>query len=220
MKKADIVARLRTARLFRVLSKSELEGLADSPNVASFEPDTTIFFRGDGPDHVYFILEGRVAVETLSNNGKAFAISTLESGEVFGEMAVLDGQDRSANIRTLDETVLLLINNRRFNALTQDNPAFAREVIQDLVRRLRLSDAKFESIMFYPLKRRLAELLIQQFNAYGDVLIMTQAELAYQLSATREKVNVSLQAMQRAGAIKLARGRITLLDAQILLRMK
>ena len=77
MNSAEIVSRLRAARLFRVLSNADLQPLAVPASVSRFEPDTTIFYRGDPPQQVYLILDGRVAVESMSNQGKAIALSEL-----------------------------------------------------------------------------------------------------------------------------------------------
>ena len=74
--------------------------------------------------------------------------------------------------------------------------------------------------MFLPLKRRLADLLVRLFQAQGSELKITQADLAYRLTATREKVNVNLQILQDLGAIRLGRGRVTLVDEQVLRRVK
>lgn len=220
MNKSKIVARLKSARLFRVLPKAEREALADGASIVNMDADTTVFFRGDAPDHVFLILEGNVAVESMSNQGKTIAITSLGIGEVFGEMAILDGRDRSANIRTLEPSCFLLIGMARFRALLRDNPDFSFEVVQDLVRRLREADEQLEAIMFLPLKRRLADLLVRLFQAQGSELKITQADLAYRLTATREKVNVNLQILQELGAIRLGRGRVTLVDEQVLRRVK
>lgn len=220
MNKAHIVASLRDARLFRVLPPEELDLIARSAKVVTYDADATVFFRGDPPDQVFLILKGRVAVESMSSQGKTIAITSIGKGEVFGEMAVLDGRDRSADIRTLEPTMMLSISNMKFHALLRESSAFSQEVIQDLVRRLRQSDDKIESVMFLPLRRRLAALLLELFKTHGRELKITQAELAYQLTATREKVNVNLQVLRESGAVKLGRGRIELIDAEILARAK
>lgn len=220
MNKAKIVACLKSARLFRVLPKTERDALADGASVVTMDADTTVFFRGDAPDHVYLVLEGSVAVESMSNQGKTIAITSLGVGEVFGEMAVLDDRERSANIRTLEPSSFLLIGKTKFRALLRDSADFSFEVVQDLVGRLRQADDQLEAIMFLPLKRRLADLLLRLFQAQGRELKITQADLAYRLTATREKVNVNLQILQDAGAIRLARGRVTLVDENVLKRVK
>jgi CRP-like cAMP-binding protein len=220
MNNSEIAARLKTARLFRVLPKRDRDALAEGSTVTTYETDTIVIYRGDAAEHVYLILEGSVAVESMSSHGKSISISSLSAGKVFGEMAVLDGRDRSANIRTLEPTSLLLISKSRFRALLNDNPEFAYEVILDLVQRLRQADDQIESIMFLTLKGRLAELLLSLFKAHGPELKITQVDLANRLTATREKVNVNLQVLQAAGAIRLGRGRVTLLDAAILARIK
>ena len=219
MNASEIAARLKEARLFRVLPKRIRDGLANGSGVMTFGADSIVLYRGDSAENVYLILEGSVAVESMSSHGRSLSISSLHVGEVFGEMAVLDGRDRSANIRTLEPTSLLLIHKARFQALLQDSPAFANEVILDLVQRLRRADDQIEAIMFLPLKRRLADLLIELFRAHGPELKTTQADLANRLTATREKVNVNLQILQDSGAIKLGRGRVTLLDEEALYRV-
>lgn len=220
MNNSEIAARLKVARLFQVLPKRDRDALAKSSTVMTSEADTIVIYRGDTAESVYLILEGSVAVESMSSHGKSISISSLGAGEVFGEMAVLDGRDRSANIRTLEPTSLLLISKARFQALLTENPDFAYEVILDLVQRLRQADDQIEAIMFLTLKRRLAGLLIDLFEAQGPKLKITQADLANRLTATREKVNVNLQVLQEAGAIKLGRGQVTLLDQAALERIK
>ena len=220
MNNLEIAARLNEARLFTVLPKHDRDALAKGSTVKTYGADSIVIYRGDSADNVYLILDGSVAVESMSSHGKSLSISTLHAGEVFGEMAVLDGRDRSANIRTLEPTSLLLIHKARFRALLQESPPFAYEVILDLVGRLRRADDQIEAIMFLPLKRRLADLLLELFRAQGPELKTTQADIANRLTATREKVNVNLQILQDAGAIKLGRGRVTLLDERILSRLK
>lgn len=220
MNKAQIVASLKAARLFRGLSKPEMDALVSAATLVKYEANATIFFRGDAAAYVYLILSGSVAVETMSSHGKTIAINSLNAGEVFGEMAVLDGRERSANIRTLEPSTLLLISKTRFLDLLQQHPDFALEVIHDLVGRLRQADGKIEAIMFLPLRRRVALLLLDLFAQHGPELKITQADLAQRLTASREKVNVSLQFLQTRGAIALGRGKITLLDAELLRRIK
>ena len=220
MNKSTIAARLKSARLFRVLPKAERAALADSASVVNYDADAIVIYRGDSAEQVYLILEGSVAVESISSHGKTISISSIGTGEVFGEMAVLDGRDRSANVRTLEPSTLLLIKEARFRALLKESTDFANEVILDLVRRLRQSDDQLEAVMFLPLRRRLADLLQEMFRAQGPELKITQADLANRLTATREKVNVNLQVLQDLGGIRLGRGRVMLLDAQALSRVK
>lgn len=218
MNKAQIIASLKAARLFRGLPDNEIESLAGAAAVIRYETNAIIIFRGDPAEQVYLVLDGSVAVETMSSHGKTIAINSLSAGEVFGEMAVLDGRDRSANIRALEPTTILLISKTRFLALIRTNPDFADEVIQDLVRRLRQADDQIEAIIFLPLRRRLADLLLELFRRHGPVLKITQADLAHRLTATREKVNVNLQVLKNQGAIELGRAKIKLIDESLLSR--
>ena len=89
MNTAEIGARLKQARLFKVLPEHERDALALGASVITYAADSMIIYRGDSADNVYLILEGSVAVESMSSHGKSLSISTLTAGEVFGEMAVL-----------------------------------------------------------------------------------------------------------------------------------
>ncbi len=220
MDKSDIVSFLGRARLFGTLPIKELEGLAQTLPSKVLPADTTVFYRGDIANQVYLILSGLVAVETISTEGKTVSIASLEAGDVFGEMAVLDDGARSANIRTLQPTRLLFIAKARFKALLSEYPEFSDQIIRDLVRRLRESDHQIEAIMLLPLRRRLAVLLLDLFRLHGGQLSITQNDLADRLSATREKVNVNLQKLQDLGAVELGRGKIKLVDRDLLTRVR
>lgn len=214
----SVVQFLRQVRLFEALPDEALRAIAAHAVSETHHSDHTIFYEGDDADRVYLIRDGEVAIETVSSEGRIVSLASLGKNQVFGEMAVLDGGRRSANVRTLRASIIVSISRQVFLSLIDTQPLFARQIIQDLVHRLRTTDGQIEAITLKPLKTRLAGLLSDLSQRHGSRLLITQNELAERLSATREKVNVNLQALRQIGAIELGRGRVDVIDARKLAR--
>ncbi len=212
----DIAVFLSGVRLFNALPQNIIHALAENASLVDLAPDQNVFFQGDDADRVYIVLEGEVAVETISVDGRTVPIAVLRTGEVFGEMAVLDNGMRSANVRALQASKVVSVSKSTFLDLVAKQPEFALSLIRDLVSRLRVTDAQIESITLLSLRTRVAGLLLDLSAAQGTVIKITQADLAERVSATREKVNVNLQTLQTAGAVTLSRGRIKIVDEEIL----
>lgn len=204
----NIAAFLSEVRLFDTLAPETLSRLAGQSIVQTVPTDTVVFYQGDIADRVYLVVSGEVAIETISTEGRTVSIASLGHHALLGEMAAIDGGARSANVRTLRETVLVSISRQIFLDLIDREPAFARRVLEDLVARIRETDSQIETITLKPLRVRLAILLGEMADAHGHVIKIRQAELAERLSATREKVNINLQALRQTGAIDIGRGRI------------
>ena len=215
----DISAFLSGVRLFNVLPQEIIHALAENAALVDLKTDHNVFFQGDDADRVYIVLAGEVAVETISVDGRTVPIVVLRTGEVFGEMAVLDNGFRSANVRALQASRVVSVSKNTFLDLVAKQPDFALSLIRDLVSRLRVTDAQIESITLLSLRTRVAGLLLDLSAAQGSMIKITQADLAERVSATREKVNVNLQSLQSKGAVALSRGRIEIVDQEILRAM-
>lgn len=210
--KASIREFLSKARLFEVLSDEAVSDLSGRAEWHDLDADTVVFYQGDEAERVYVIISGEVTIETVSTEGRVVSIASLERGDVFGEMAVLDRGKRSANVRTLRPTKLMSLTSSTFLRVISENSDFAMKIIQDLVQRLRNTDMQIEAITLLPLRSRLASLLLDLNRMHGSQISITQSDLAERLSATREKVNVNLQKLREMGAVNLGRGKIEILS--------
>lgn len=212
------IKNLQRGWLFGVLPEDILMELYKNSTRVAMPAGKLIFSRGDIAKTVYVVLEGEVSIEILAPDGRSVSLAILRGGEIFGELAVLDDGARSADARALDNATVLRINKSTFLDLTASQPAFSYAIIRELIGRLRTTDTQIENVSLRPLKARLALQLMELANAQEEtaerVLKITQSALAERLSATREKVNVNLQHLQRAGAIVLGRGRIEVLDLE------
>jgi len=206
---------LGRSRLFSTLDDDHIRRILASSPTVKIPGGKTIFSKGEPPDAVYVVLNGEIAIEIISPQGRSVRVATLKEGAVFGELAALDGGMRTADARASQNAELLRIGKSAFQDLIAQAPAFARAIIGDLIEKLRMTDDQIENISFKPLKPRLAGLLLTlagDVDAAAPAIPITQAALAERLTATREKVNIHLQVIQRAGAIRLKRGKIDILD--------
>lgn len=210
---------LRASRFFSTLGDAALTGLEATARRIEMETGRLLFTRGDVADAFYIILSGVVAIEMLSPEGRVMRVATLEAGSIFGELAVLDGGMRTADARIHENAAVIRLPAGVIADLLRNEPEFAATVIRDLVAKLRATNDQVESIASMPLRLRLARMLINlgvDQDGRSRIIEMTQSELAERLIATREKVNMHLHTLQRAGAVALSRGKIEIRDLAVL----
>ena len=215
----DIKTIIVSSELFTALSQSELEAFAQASRLIKVQKNETIFSRGATPDALYIINSGEIAIETISEHGKQARVATLGPQEMIGELAILNNSCRTADARATCPSVLLKIRASTFLSAIERNATFSMAVIRNLVARLCDTNDQIENISLRPLRIRLARLLIEFVDistSQTPLLKVTQSELAERLAATREKVNIHLQALQKLGVISLQRGSIQILDAAAL----
>jgi CRP-like cAMP-binding protein len=170
-----------------------------------------LFEASDAADNAYFVVDGEISIDIATETGRTISVAQARRGDLIGELSLLDGGGRSAAARALTDARLLPIPRAKFEHFLAENPRFARAVIADLAAKLRATNQQVESVSFRPLAERVATLLSALAADRGAPpvsLVITQAEIAQRLGASREKVNVHLQDLKAAGAITLGRGRI------------
>ncbi|MDJ0657848.1 MAG: Crp/Fnr family transcriptional regulator [Xanthomonadales bacterium] len=220
MDAASILAR---STLFGQLDPSELEQVAQLARTRSLAKDSMVFMQGDPGDALYGIARGKVLISLSTPEGKEFSLNLLEAGEVFGEIALLDGHPRTANARTLEETQLVVIHRAHFANLVEQHPAVALHLLQLLCARLRWNAQLIEEFSLLSVPARLARRLLTLGQLLGKpgadgetVLDIAQAELAQFLGVSRQVVNQHLQDWRRSDWIDLGRGKVILLDPDAL----
>lgn len=211
---------LAKAPCFGALGAEARAGLSAAPRVR-LRKDEVLFSAGDDAECVYLVLEGEIALEIDGAAGKSVCVATVAKGGVFGELGALDGKPRSVAARAAEPALLLSIKATAFRALIRTHPDFALAVATELAGKLRRTNLQVTGLTFHSLRARVAGSLeaLAAVNGHdAPSLIITQTELAARLAASREKVNGHLQVMQNAGAIRLGRGRIDIVDRRGLQR--
>lgn len=201
--------------MFSTLGDDALERIAQRITVVHLTAGQTLFSRGDEPDAAFLVVEGEIIVEVFSSGGRALRLAALGRGELFGELAALDGGHRTADARSGSACTLYRIAQAALLELATTQAAFSHALTLSVIARLRSTNHHIETVVWETIRSRLASLLLELCVDESYVKI-TQFALAEELSVTREKVNIRLQEFQKAGALKTGRGHVEILDRNIL----
>jgi CRP/FNR family transcriptional regulator, cyclic AMP receptor protein len=209
---------LKSVTLFADLEEGELERFSHVAVPRSFPAGTRVFHEGDNSDACYIVKEGSFRVTREHSDGRAITLATLGPGEIFGELAMLDGDKRSASAEALSDGELLALPAGDVRSLLARHPEIALKLVAGLVRRLRAANVRLTKQSFQTVPSRVAGILAQlsregQENGSGEVTIrMNQTDLAQLAGTSRESVSRFLAELERAGVVRSGRGRVTVLD--------
>jgi CRP/FNR family cyclic AMP-dependent transcriptional regulator len=151
----DVIATLHSVGLFAELRKPELAKIAGIVRAERHQAESKIFSEGDAGNSMYLIKSGRVRVSKSPPGCGEEALAILGPGAVFGEMAVLDGGKRSADVLVLEDAELLVIDRRQFAQLLFEDKELAYYVLNAIVRTLagRLREMDEKLIAFFMMTR-------------------------------------------------------------------
>ncbi len=208
---------LRRVPLLEALGREHLEEIARLGRRGEFGAGQIIFQQGDRGEALFIIASGLVRVFTLGDDGSEATIALLSEGESLGELALIDGGLRSASAVALEATSTVTITRDDFRDWLERTPAASLALLETLSARVRRTNQDLTDLVLLDLSERLARRLLALADAAnGDSIRMTQAELGVRLGVTREAVNKQLRALERAGAVTLGRGSITVRDVDAL----
>lgn len=200
----------RTA-LFGSLEEADRRAVAQEMRETAFEPNQAIFARGDPGKEIYLVNQGRVKLSILTSEGRELSFAHAEPGQVFGEIAVLDGGNRTADATAVSKVVASTLSKSALMRLIETRPVVREGVIKFLCNRVREADQQLEGIALYPIEVRLARLFLTTARQKGGAkpgakvvldLPISQSELALLIGASRPKVNAALSMLQDTGAIE------------------
>jgi CRP/FNR family transcriptional regulator, cyclic AMP receptor protein len=203
--------------LFRRLAPPERNALAARAHMRSFDAGDTIFLMGTLRDSMIAVLEGEVRISVPSAEGKEVVLAIVHAGEVFGEIAMLDGKPRSADAKALTACNLAVLDRRDVLAVLERNPGAWLVLVEVLCSRLRQTDQHLVEVALLGLPQRLATTLLRVVDARAQTanrtdLRLSQYELANLVGASRESVNKCLHEWQRSGSIRMEKRVIKIAD--------
>ncbi len=188
---------------------AQVASLCVSRNLSHGE---TLFVKGDPGDALYGVRRGQIVITTTTQSGRQLTLNILGPGDVFGEIALLDGQPRSADATASGRVELFMIRRSDFQDLLKRQPDITTRIIELLCERLRFSSDRLEEASLLPFKTRLARRLLKLADDFGGDIAITQEELSILVGAGRETVNRQLQKWQKSGIMQIGRGRVKLVD--------
>jgi CRP/FNR family transcriptional regulator len=210
---------LRRVPLFSELDGSELERFSRVAVPRSFPGGTRVFHEGDHSDACYIVRSGNFRVTREHSDGRAITLANLGPGDIFGELAMLDGEVRSASVEALNDGELLALPAIDVRSLLARHPDITVKLVAALTRRLRMANERISRQSFQTVPSRVAGVLSQLIaeeaplgDGEGVTIRMNQVDLAQLAGTSRESVSRFLAELERAGVVRCGRGRVTVLE--------
>ena len=212
----DKLSLLRSHPLFRDLPPAVIERLGSYMKTRRVARGTTMFAKGDPGSGLMGVLAGAVKVSVASADGKDIVLNVFREGDIFGEIALLDGRPRTADATAMSDCELIVIERRDFVPFLSSQPDVMLKFIEILCSRLRRTSEQVQDITFLNLPTRLAKTLLQltggvQGSATPTKAMITQREISQMIGMSRESTNKQLRAWAKRGWIRLERGGVGVL---------
>ena len=207
--------------LFAACRADELTDLLSLASQQVMKKNQTLLRQGDPGDALMILLTGQAKVLMVASNGREITLDYADAGAVLGEIAVLDGGERTASVIAVTDGTYLRLSRAAFEAFVERQPGMAWRLMRGLAKRLRQTDEMIESDRAYASGPRLAryiQRLILIESQDGRLrLDLNQSELGSFAGMSREHINRQLSAWADCGVIALEHGRIRVLDSSYLL---
>lgn len=206
------------------LTADEAQELLEGAITRRFKAGEVVFRKDDPGDGLYGVMRGRILIVAESAEGKELILNKHDPGELFGEIALLDGAGRSATAIAYEGSELLYLGRARFLRFIKERPEAMLRIIDLLCARLRRATVLVEDSVFLDVSARLAKLVLTLLGdrrasadaKSGPPLEIAQKDLALMLGVSREFVSKLLALWRDAGIVDLGRRRLTVLDVAAL----
>jgi CRP/FNR family transcriptional regulator, cyclic AMP receptor protein len=220
----DTAGLLAKVPVFDTLSHDDLRRVAAVAVPRNYEPGQVVFREGDSSDTCYVVRAGHARAIRQHADGRSITLANFGPGEIFGELAMFDDEQRSATVEALDELDTIGILGRDMRRILREHPDIAVKLVVSLGRRLRETNEQLARRSFQTVQSRVASVLsrlVEDARSEGaaerDVLITaTQADLAKLAGSSRESASRFLAVLERAGVIEQGRGRLVVHDPEAL----
>ena len=223
---ASIVGLLKGVELFSELNEEQLGMLASLVVSQNFNRDETVVLEGDDSvQALYLIASGSVQVYMTGVDGRETILSFLERGDFFGEMSLIDGEPRSASVRTVTDAQMLIIHRESFLQLIRQTPEIAMGLLSEMSKRLRKANRQIGSLSTMSVSGRVAGTLLNLMEERGVrmrtengqmVAVIhnrpTQQQLADMSGTTRETVSRICSLLVKSNAIAMTGKDIVIFD--------
>jgi CRP-like cAMP-binding protein len=209
---------LRKHPIFCDLDPEALDQLCRYARQATLKRGATIYSRGDPGNSLYAVISGTAKMSISSPDGRSAILNIIGPGEIFGEIALLDGRARTADAIANTNCEVFIIDRREFIPFVKSQPALAMKFIELLCTRLRNTSDQVEQIILQNLPGRLASALLRLLEKSkpapeGRTIAITQQEISEMVGMTRESINKQLRAWAARNWVRLEHGAIVVLDA-------
>ncbi len=204
--------------LFQAMTSEELDDTLKFAVERRCPRGSMIFQKDDEGSSLMAVLIGRVKISSVSVEGKEITLNVVSQGDIFGEIALLDGKQRSADATASEDTLLLVVERRHFLPFLRQNDDLYLRLLAVLCERLRRTSLALEELALFDLPARLARVLLKMAEDYGRPaaggmridMKLSQRDLSTLVASTRESVNKQMQSWRRDGVVDMDAGHIVI----------
>lgn len=216
----DLLELVPEGSLLHACEPAELEQLLERTRVEFAARNEVLMRQGEDGDSAVILVTGTARVTMVSSNGREIVLDYLAPGAFIGEIAMLDGGERSATVTMVEDGSILRLPRGMCAEFLKGNPAVAIRMLQDMARRIRQMNATVESDRAYAAGPRLARYLQRLTDAEAAEqklrIDVSQSELGRFVGISRENINRQLSAWADSGVIEVEQGKIRILDPEAL----
>ena len=209
-KQTEFAVILKMNPMFADLGPDELSKLSNLCHTQHLAGGEVLFQKGDSGNALFGVRRGQIRIETGASDGSRLTLNFMGPGDLFGEVAVLDGQSRTADATAGEASELFVLRREDFIGFLEREPKVAIKIIMLLCQRIRWQSERMEESVLHPLPVRLARRLVALAADFGSEVHISQEQLGIFVGAARESVNRQLQSWRKDGILDLQRGRIIL----------
>lgn len=223
MDAAQLAETLKGQSLLADCEPAELAEIVARAQVRAFRAGQAIITQGDPGDTLHIMLKGLARVSMVSANGREIVLDYAEAGHVLGEIAFLDGGERTASVEAIEPVETLCLTRAAFAGIVERHSGLALRLLKAMARRLRQNNAVIEADRAYTSGPRLARFVLRLMMAGEEAggearlkIALSQGELGNFAGMSREQINRQLSAWADGGIVALKGGRLTVLDREAL----
>jgi CRP/FNR family transcriptional regulator, cyclic AMP receptor protein len=211
---------LKYVPIFSELSDSTIEQISKIGVKKSFKKDSVVLFEHETGSALFVISAGRVKISRVSDDGREVILTILNESDFFGEMAILDGLSRSANVTAMEDSELYIIQRNEFIDLLKTHPEISIALLKELTQRMRTADLKIKSLSLKDAEGKVASVIMQLADDVGKIKNGTveieklplQHDLANMAGTSRETISRTLHSLVKKKLIDLKGSKLRILD--------
>jgi CRP/FNR family cyclic AMP-dependent transcriptional regulator len=211
---------LKNVPIFEELEEKDFSRISACGVRKVYTKGEVILMEEESGSALFVIISGEVKVVRVGDDGREVILSILGPTDIFGEMALLDGEARSASVVAMDSAELFMIHRKDFLSLLNEYPSIAISLLRHLTLRLRRADALIKSLSLKDAYHRIGYILLQFADERGKIKqgkvmidsLPVQQEIANMSGTTRETVSRTFSKMEKQKLIQLSDAGIAILD--------
>lgn len=211
---------LKYVPIFSELEDAALEQIVKIGSKKTFKKDSVVLLEHETGSALFVIADGKVKISRVSDDGREVILTILGESDFFGEMAILDGLTRSANVTAIEDSELFIIQRNDFLDLLKTHPEVTISLLQELTQRLRAADMKIKSLSLKDAEGKVATVLLQLADDIGRIKqgaveiekLPYQHDLANMAGTSRETISRTLHSFAKKGLVEIDGSKLKILN--------